>query len=237
MYKILAIFLFFSFNLNADIGCASSLIETQNECSQERIFPKKLSALSDLDRDSKKSNSIGIVRITEDLKNLTFIYQKKEFKIERKANIKKQSCPPHCIQAMSIGDVKTVGELEVLDFIKSMQDKKGRIFVDARTVAEYKQNSIPGAINIPYMMLSPKSKHRDEVLTLLGAKKLQKKWYFRNIQKLLIFDNGILDTSATKIIENLIDVGYPQKEILYYRGGLNSWKNLGLTMECKKSIR
>jgi rhodanese-related sulfurtransferase len=230
MYKILVIFLLFTFSLNAEIGCLSLIVEKQSECFQESILQKKTSALYNLDRDSKRSDSIDIVSITEDLKSFKFVYQEKEFLIERKANIEKQSCPPHCIQAMSIGDVETVGELEVLDFIKSMQDRKGRVFVDARAVAEYKRSSIPGAINIPYTMLSPESKYRDEVLNLLGAKKLQKKWYFRNIQKLLIFDNGILDMSATKIIESLIDVGYPQKEILYYRGGFNSWKNLGLTV-------
>ena len=222
MYKILVIFLLLGFSLHAEIGCASSIVDIDSECSE--------GGLDSLDKGSEKNSLIGVVKITEDLKRVKFIYQKKEFMIERKANVENQSCPPHCIQEMSIGTIKTVGELEVLDFIKSLQYKKGRILVDSRAVAEYKISTIPGAVNIPYTMLNSKSKHRDEVLQLLGAKKLQKKWYFRNIQKLLIFDNGILDSRATKIIESLIDVGYPQKEIFYYRGGLHSWENLGLTV-------
>ncbi len=229
MYRFLLLSLLFSLNLNADIGCASSVSERESECSEANILQKKISILETSD-NSIKDNSIGRVKITENIESVKFLYQGEEFQIERRVNIEKQSCPPYCIQAMNIEKVKTVGELEVLDFIKSLQKKRGRIFVDARAVSEYKKNTIPGAVNIPYTMLTPDSKYRDEVLNLLGAKKLQKKWYFRNIQKLLIFDNGILDTQATKIIKSLIDVGYPQKEILYYRGGFNSWKNLGLTI-------
>jgi rhodanese-related sulfurtransferase len=221
MSKILIIYLVLSINiLSEEIGCSFSATEKRD------ILQKKSSVLEKLEKES----DIGELKITNDLDVVKFLYQKKEFLIERRGNIKEESCPPHCIQAMSIGNVETVGELKTLDFIKSLQYQKNRILVDARSVSEYKKSTIPGAVNIPHVMIDTKSKLRNEVLNLLGAKKLQKKWYFRNIQKMLIFDNGILDDQATKMIERLIAVGYPQKEILYYRGGLNSWKSLGLTI-------
>jgi rhodanese-related sulfurtransferase len=225
MYKILSVCLLLGLNLNADIGCASSVMETKESCSENTIFQKSSSILENVE----KSNTTGIVRITEDLESVKIIYQKKEFLIERITN-KEQSCPPNCIQAMSIGDIKTVGELETLDFINSLQHIKNRILVDTRSVREYKKSTIPGAVNIPSVLLDFNNKYRDDILGLLGGKKLQKKWYFRNIQKLLLFDNGILDNQATKAIKSLIDVGYPQNKILYYRGGFNSWKSLGLTL-------
>ncbi|SFV64157.1 hypothetical protein MNB_SV-12-1431 [hydrothermal vent metagenome] len=231
MYKILAFYLLLIFALNAEslnIGCASSAIESKKGCSQSSLFQDRLSTFNNLEKN-RAVNSIRKVKITKDLDAIKFIYQKKEFLIERIADEDK-SCPPHCIQSMNIAGVKTVGELETLKFISSLQHKKNRILVDARSIAEYKKSSIPGAVNIPYTMLSSRSSHRDEVLSLLGAKRLQKKWYFRNIQKLLIFDNGILDNQATKIIKSLLEVGYPEEHILYYRGGVESWKNLGLTL-------
>jgi len=230
MYRILSFCLFLCLNLNADIGCPSSAMESQNGCSENDIFQDNSSTLKKLDESNSENILVGKVNITKDLESVRFFYQKKEFLIERTANIKEQNCPPHCIQSMNIGDVKTVGELETLDFISSLQHKKNRILVDTRSVKEYKKSTIPGAINIPSILLDSTSKHRDDILKLLGAKKLQKKWYFRNIQKLLLFDNGILDNQATKIIENLIAIGYPKNKILYYRGGFNSWKNLGLTL-------
>ena len=213
-----------------DIGCASSILEGKEECSQENILQDKSFVLNNLVGDNENHTLIGKVKIREELDSVKIIYQKKEFLIERIQNIKERTCPPHCIQAMYIANVKTIGELETLKFIESLKAKKGTILVDARTTKWYKKSTIPGATNIPYTMLSKTSKHREKVLQLLGGKKLQKKWYFKNIQKLLIFDSGAWDNQATKIIENLIEVGYPQKKILYYRGGIQSWRELGLTL-------
>jgi len=230
MYRVLSACLLFSLSLNADIGCASVIMDTQESCSEDTLFQKNSSALNPLEQNSKKDAQIGKVKITEKLDSVKFLYKKKEFIIERKANLNEQSCPPNCIQAMNIGKIKTVGELEMLKFISSLEHKKNRILVDTRSVGEYKKSTIPGAVNIPSILLDKTSKHRDNVLKLLGAKKRRKKWHFKNIQKLLLFDNGILDNQATKAIENLIAVGYPQNKILYYRGGVNSWKNLGLSL-------
>ena len=229
MYKILSIYLLLSLHLDADIGCASSFMESEEGCFEDNLLQSTSSALKNLEKGARESSSIGRVKITKNLESIKLFYQEKEFLIERIADIKRQNCPPYCIGAISIGAVKTVGELETLNFINSLQDKKDRIVVDVRSVGEYKKSTIPVAINIPSIMLDLKSRYRDDILELLGAKKMKKKWYFGNIQKLLIFDNGILDNQATKAIESLIDIGYPKNKILYYRGGFNSWKRLGLT--------
>jgi hypothetical protein len=79
-------------------------------------------------------------------------------------------------------------------------------------------------------MLKPKSKYKNQILKLLGVKRIKKRWSFRHVHKLLIFDNGILDSRASKIIKTLIEIGYPKNRLLYYRGGVESWKRLGLTL-------
>jgi len=221
MYRIslFIVSLLFS-NIYADsleIGCAST-IHKDKECSEDKLLGEKVSILESLD-DAPKENHTQKVNITEELESLSLIYQKKKIKIERFAP-KDKICPPYCISSMNIKNIKTVGELEVLKFISHLDNSKRRILVDVRTTKQYKKSTIPASVNIPYIMLDRNSRYRDEIIKLI-----------KNIDKLLIFDNGILDIQATKMINNLLDAGYPQNKILYYRGGLESWKNLGLTTQ------
>ena len=143
----------------------------------------------------------------------------------------KKVCPPYCIQPMNIGNVKTVGELEVLNFIKNMKESSGSLLIDARTREWYKKGTIPTAINLPFSMLDKKGKYFKRILTLLGGQKIGHNWNFDNAQTLLIFGNGIWDKQATTEIKNLIDVGYPQDKLLYYRGGMQMWNSVGLTIK------
>ena len=145
-------------------------------------------------------------------------------------NIQKE-CPPNCIQPMNIGKVKTVGELEVLNFIKEMKDNTNTLLIDARSRAWYKKGTIPTAINLPFTMLQKDGKYIQKILALLGGRKKDKKWVFDNAQTLLIFSNGAWDEQATTEIKNLIEIGYPEDKILYYRGGMQMWNSLGLTIK------
>jgi rhodanese-related sulfurtransferase len=213
-----------------DIGCGSLAQEQESGCTEENILEQNSFVLDSLTEQKTQDGSLGRVNISQDLKSVKVIYQKKEFLIERIQNTKERSCPPFCIQKMNIANVQTVGEIETLAFIASLRKQKGTILVDARVTVQYNKDTIPAATNIPYIMLEKGSKHREKIARLLGARKLQKKWYFKNVQKLLVFDNGLLDNQATKFIESLIDIGYPQERILYYRGGVDSWRELGLTL-------
>ena len=167
-----------------------------------------------------KGNNIVIKRVQDPNSKLNSAFTK----------VKKE-CPPYCIQPMNIGNVKTVGELEVLEFIKDMKDSSGSLLIDARTRAWYKKGTIPTAINLPFSMLDKKGKYFSRILTLLGGKKIGDSWNFDNAQKLLIFSNGVWDEQATIEIKNLIDVGYPEDKLLYYRGGMQMWNAVGLTIK------
>ena len=142
-----------------------------------------------------------------------------------------QECPPYCIQPINIGNVKTVGELEVLNFIKEMKDNSNTLLIDARSRDWAKKGTIPTAINLPFTMLQKNGKYIEKILKLLGGTKTEKKWNFYDAQTLLIFSNGAWDEDATTEIKNLVEMGYPEDKILYYRGGMQMWNYVGLTIK------
>lgn len=181
------------------------------------------------------------VKITEELNSITAKYKGNSVVIKRIqnpnimlnnsfTNITKE-CPPYCIQPMYIGKIKTLGELEVLAFIKSMNDNNNLLLIDARTRKWHKRGTIPSAINLPFTMLKKDGKYIDKILTLFGAKKSNGKWNYDDIQTLLIFSNGAWDEQATVAIKNLVDLGYPEDKIKYYRGGMQMWNSMGLTIK------
>jgi rhodanese-related sulfurtransferase len=231
MYKVILTIIFSFSYLYSDMEVGCSIDIQKRECTKENPIKKKRVTILDTLLDNNQPSKVEKKRlkISENIDSILINFQNKEFRIER-LDSKDKECPPYCIRPMNIKNIKTVGEFEVLEFISHLDKNKGRILVDARVTSLYKKSTIPSAINIPYSMLKKGSKYRDDILKLLGAKKLQKKWYFKNTHKLLIFDNGILDIQARKLIKTLIEVGYPQNKILYYRGGIDSWKNLGLTL-------
>jgi rhodanese-related sulfurtransferase len=183
----------------------------------------------------------GGVNITKDLESVVVKEEDREIKIERIQDTKhrltshftktSRECPPYCIQPMNIGQVKTIGELELLEYIQNMQEEDGNmLLIDARTRDWYSEGSIPTSINLPFTMLKENSKYLNKILKLLGAKKIEKKWNFDDVPLMIIFSNGVWDAQATKAIKSLIKMGCPEDKILYYRGGMQSWNILGLTV-------
>ncbi len=148
-------------------------------------------------------------------------------------------CPPHCIPKIKIEDgIKTIGELELIDFIKNKVYKKKGILVDARLKEFYVLETIPGAINIPFTIAEVKSKKvTDSLFKALGAKiKPDGSYDFTNAKDLAIFCSGLWCSASVSLAKNLADKGYPKDKILWYRGGLQAWKLLGLTTVIHKAI-
>ncbi|SFV51744.1 hypothetical protein MNB_SV-12-105 [hydrothermal vent metagenome] len=181
------------------------------------------------------------VKITEELSSITAKYKGGDIIIKRIQNPNTElnsaflntakECPPYCIQPMNINKVKTLGELEVLEFIKEMKDNSGLLLIDARTREWHKKGTIPSSINLPFTMLKKNGKYINKILTLLGGEKSGGTWNFDNAQTLLIYSNGAWDEQATLAIKNLIDMGYPEDKLRYYRGGMQMWNLVGLTVK------
>ncbi len=143
-------------------------------------------------------------------------------------------CPPFCVQPFEpIDGIKTYGEYELIEFLKKDVNNNTGVVVDARLPKWYKHGTIPGAINLPFTLLNPdvSKSYLEKILPLLGAKKKGDGWDFKNAQKLVVFDNGPWCQQATRAMKHLITIGYPKDKIKYYRGGMQYWQILGLTVK------
>lgn len=129
-------------------------------------------------------------------------------------------CPDFCIQPMTPAPgVTTIGEIEL---IAMLQDPEA-VVVDSRTTDWFQGGTIPGAINIPYTYVI------DE-LGQLGCEPDFEGWDCSDAKQVALFCNGIWCGQSPTAIRNMIEAGYPEDRIFYYRGGMQVWRVLGLTV-------
>jgi len=130
-----------------------------------------------------------------------------------------RNCPPFCIQPMQVAPgVTTVGEVELLEFAKN-----GGKVIDGRTLDWHLDGTIPSAINMPYTEMASRL---DEV----GCTGSAGKWDCAKAEKVLLFCNGPWCGQSPMAIKAMLREGYPAEKILYYRGGMQAWHTLGLTV-------
>ncbi len=139
-----------------------------------------------------------------------------------------RQCPPFCVHAMSAAEgVETVGELELIKFMETHVSEGTGLLVDSRIPEWYQKGTIPGAINIPFSVMSPDNQYRDQILEALGAKVEDGASDFSEAKDLLLFCNGPWCDQSPRAIADLLDAGYPAEKIRYYRGGMQLWLLLG----------
>lgn len=127
--------------------------------------------------------------------------------------------------------VETFGEIEVLDFIEKSKTDKNMLLVDSRTENWFYHETIPTAVNIPYIY-TKKSQYPDEFeeyMEILGVTKVDGKYNFANAKTVLMFCNGAWCGQSPESMKELIAIGYPEEKLKWYRGGMQSWLSLGLT--------
>lgn len=148
-----------------------------------------------------------------------------------------RKCPPFCIQPIKIAEgVETIGELEVLDYLKRINEGDNSILViDSRTPDWVKNGTIPGSVNIPWTSLNPGAgadpfsiadifRKQFNVITQEGL------WDFTQAKTLVLFCNGLWCGQSPSNIRSLLMFGYPASKIKWYRGGMQDWETLGLTV-------
>ena len=146
-----------------------------------------------------------------------------------------RKCPPFCIQPGELASgVKTIGELEVLQALQEMSDGDASIVViDSRTPDWVEKGTIPGAVNIPWDKLdvskSPPITVQEILEQRLGARQQDGFWNFEGAKTLVMFCNGPWCGQSPTNIHALLSLGYPAHKMLWYRGGMQDWENLGLT--------
>ena len=166
-----------------------------------------------------------------------------------------RKCPPFCIQPFQAAPgVTTVGELELLAFIEKKYEAGNGILIDARTPSWFQKGSIPGAVNIPFTEFNP-DKSAEALASALSKVGVKKKtagggsfldsikglfsddsnaanspWDFSQAKEILLYCNGMWCGQSPHAIKNLLALGYPPAKIFYYRGGMQAWQSLGLTV-------
>ncbi|MDF1873597.1 rhodanese-like domain-containing protein [Vannielia sp.] len=143
-----------------------------------------------------------------------------------------QNCPPACIIPMEAAPgVATIGELEVIAFLQSEVTAGNGLLLDSRMPETFIKGAIPGAVNVPLATLDPENPYRDEILKALGAKDSASGWDFGAAKDLTLYCSGPWCSQAPQAIRHLVDAGYPSEKLSYYRGGLQVWSLLGLTVK------
>ncbi|MBW4964276.1 rhodanese-like domain-containing protein [Sulfitobacter sp. CW3] len=130
-------------------------------------------------------------------------------------------CPNFCIQPMSPAPgVTTIGELEVLEFLQSSD----AVLVDGRIRPQYEQGTIPGAISVPYTEAADR-------LGEFGCEIDFDGWICEaEVPAVVLFCNGPWCGQSPTAARRMIEAGFPAEKIFYYRGGMQSWNMLGLTV-------
>ena len=180
--------------------------------------------------------------------------QDQDHKLEGSFAKTSRKCPPFCIQPMEVAPgVKTIGQVELFDFMeRDLLDGTG-VLIDARTPSWWKRGTIPGSINIPFTVfdLDKDDPKLLEVMDRLGVRRrndvggftrmLEKSglfdgdektddWDFSRAKTLVLWCNGMWCGQSPRAIRGLLRLGYPAKKLRYYRGGMQAWQSLGLTV-------
>ncbi|MGL4319563.1 MAG: rhodanese-like domain-containing protein [Paracoccaceae bacterium] len=143
-----------------------------------------------------------------------------------------RACPPFCIQRMEpVRGVQAVGELELIAFLENEVAAGAGVLIDARLPEWFAKGSIPGAVNLPFATLDAANPFRNDILMALGATPLGgSEFDFTNAVHLTLFCNGIWSDQALRGLQALRAAGYPADKLSYYRGGMQDWQILGLTI-------
>ena len=127
--------------------------------------------------------------------------------------------------------VETIGELEMMDYLKQKSAGNSKLLIiDSRTPDWVKRSGmIPSAVNIPFTRFKTSENTlevmEDEFDVLAGDT-----FDFSNAKTLVMYCNGIWCGQSPTAINKLLKMGYPAAKIKYYRGGMQSWSSLGLTV-------
>jgi len=203
------------------------------------------------------------VGITPTLSEVTVKHNGKDVKITRDQDNKaavdpafgktSRPCPPFCIQPMNLGKgIQTIGEVEVIDYAKKMSAGDSNIvLVDSRTPDWVAKGTIPSAVNVSWVDLTPSKgattegimnvmtsqfgvkvadgKDDVDVDEAIAGGDTSKVFDFTNAKTLVLFCNGMWCGQSPASIAALRKFGYPADRIKYFRGGMQTWKILGLT--------
>jgi len=178
------------------------------------------------------------VRITPDIAYIYVYHKGKAVKVHRIQDTKNKLTgdyartyrPGKDIQPIKMHkDIQTIGEVEVLNFMKRKVNKKKGLLVDLRPKSAYKKETIPSSVNIPASVKDNPAKLK-KIMKIFGLKKNADGTIdSTKALDIAFYCNGLWCDKSSEFIKILLDNGYPADKLLYYRGGFQMWKILGFT--------
>jgi len=187
------------------------------------------------------------VRITQEIEYVDVQHDGKPVRIQRNQDpdgrineryaLTSRKCPPFCVQPAVIAPgVETIGELELLKYLRRAAGGEDTILViDSRTPDWVEKGTIPGSVNIPWTRLNPEAgadpfEIADILEKRFGARGAEGLWDFSDAKTLVLFCNGIWCGQSPTNIRTLLRFGYPAERLKWYRGGMQDWEALGMTV-------
>lgn len=185
------------------------------------------------------------VKITPDLASFKIQHQGKTITVQRHQNpdnriadylsFTSRACPPHCVQPIRLEGIETVGEIEVIDYLKRIAAGDTSVLVvDTRSREHVAKGTIPGSINVFGDHLIPQAGANpitvEEILTgTFGVRGSGDRLDFSKAKTLVLYCYGIWCGQGPRTAFALVDLGYPKSKIKWYRGGIQDWESVGLT--------
>lgn len=184
-----------------------------------------------------QSGQYDKVKITSELSSIYVYHKGKAVKVHRiqdtahkiTGEYAKQYRPNKDIQPIRIHkNIQTIGEVELLQFMQDKGNSGKGTLIDIRSKKDYSKESIPSAVNIPAEVKNNKNKMK-KILTLFGVYNIDNELDTSHAIDLAVYCHGLWCKKSVEFIQVLLDMGYPEDKIYYYRGGFQMWKILGFT--------
>lgn len=172
------------------------------------------------------------VNITSDIASVTVQTEDGPIEIKRIQNTDNhiegdwaqtsRPCPGFCIQpVVPAPGVTPIGELELLGFLNDPDV----VVIDGRVRRDFEGGAIPGAVNVPYTEAADR-------LHELGCEPDFEGFDcdVEGVKSAALYCNGPWCGQSPAAARRMIEAGFPAEKLYYYRGGMQSWRMLGLTV-------
>lgn len=123
-----------------------------------------------------------------------------------------------------------------MDYLRRIGEGDNTIkVIDSRTKIWVENGTILGSVNIPWTDVTPSAgadpfNIADILEAQFGVINHEGLWNYAAAKTLVLFCNGMWCGQSPMTIKTLLNFGYPADKIKWYRGGMQNWEILGLTV-------
>ncbi len=132
--------------------------------------------------------------------------------------------------------IETLGELEFIEYMQKAQTDPSIIIVDTRTEGWHRNLRIPCTVNVPYTQLNDdRFVALSTVIDEFGVEeKDDESLDFSKAKTIVGYCNGFWCGQTPGMFVgakySLKNIGYPVEKLKYYRGGMQAWTALGMSV-------